>query len=369
MSCSGPAHSVNCLFCTINVSKYTCPRCNAKYCGLDCYRCDRHRECSEQFYKNCVIESLQELNSSKSEQHKIHEVLQNLQSEFENQEDLFSLSERISGIDLDDTDSVLRALTLQEKQQFDKLLTSGNANSIIELWEPWWNVKMQLVTFDDAHQANVPAVLESIPELKTLLSRPAAPSVQLSVLNVLYAFAYTARLFNGDLYEDPSDSVACVLNLSKALDQSAFDSVQSAIASTTSAVANAGVFSRAPAFQAAILRDVIALVSNDKLHTLRALSELHRVLKAARKGARKHPTTGSDFSKHRLFLAQKKLEFLLAWSVQHSGTLMELVPEVEAEFCRMSSELAQHARLQKDIEQNMQHLKPKKKELIQEISD
>ena len=316
------------------------------------------------------MESLQELNSSKSEQHRIHKVLQNVQSEFDNQEDLLSLSERISGIDLEDTNSVLRALTLQEKQQFENLLTSGNAKSIIEFWEPWWSDKVQLVTFDDdEQQAKFPPMLESIPELKALLSRPAAQSVQFSVFNVLYAFAYTARLFNGDIFEDPSDSASCILNLSKALDQSAFDNVQSAIASATTAAAHAGVFSRAPAFQAAILCDVIALVSNDKLHTLRALSELHRVLKAAKKSARRHPAAGSDFSKHRLFLAQKKLEFLLAWSVQHSGTLTELVPEVEAEFCRRSSDLTQHAQLQKDIEQNMQHLKPKKKELIQELSD
>lgn len=31
--------------------KYSCPRCNIKYCSLDCYRSQAHRQCSEAFYK------------------------------------------------------------------------------------------------------------------------------------------------------------------------------------------------------------------------------------------------------------------------------------------------------------------------------
>lgn len=42
-----------CLKCS---AKYTCPRCNSPYCSVDCYRSDKHRDCSEGFYKDCFME-------------------------------------------------------------------------------------------------------------------------------------------------------------------------------------------------------------------------------------------------------------------------------------------------------------------------
>ncbi|ETN77357.1 ribosomal protein L21 [Necator americanus] len=51
---------IRCDFCsTEKREQYKCPRCNANYCSLRCYRNEKHSSCSESFYKECVKEHLQ----------------------------------------------------------------------------------------------------------------------------------------------------------------------------------------------------------------------------------------------------------------------------------------------------------------------
>ena len=37
---------------------YSCPRCNAAYCSLACYRRPEHEGCYEQFYRECVRDEM-----------------------------------------------------------------------------------------------------------------------------------------------------------------------------------------------------------------------------------------------------------------------------------------------------------------------
>ena len=47
-----------CNFCPNSNSGYSCPRCNAAYCSLACYRRPEHEGCYEQFYKECVADEM-----------------------------------------------------------------------------------------------------------------------------------------------------------------------------------------------------------------------------------------------------------------------------------------------------------------------
>ena len=49
-------HPTVCPLCLKNQSKYTCPRCNTRYCSVDCYKSVKHKDCSEMFYKDCFME-------------------------------------------------------------------------------------------------------------------------------------------------------------------------------------------------------------------------------------------------------------------------------------------------------------------------
>ena len=47
-----------CNFCPSASSSYSCPRCNAAYCSLACYRRPEHEGCYEEFYRECVRDEM-----------------------------------------------------------------------------------------------------------------------------------------------------------------------------------------------------------------------------------------------------------------------------------------------------------------------
>ena len=47
-----------CNFCPNSSSSYSCPRCNAAYCSLACYRRPEHEGCYEEFYRECVRDEM-----------------------------------------------------------------------------------------------------------------------------------------------------------------------------------------------------------------------------------------------------------------------------------------------------------------------
>jgi len=47
-----------CPLCLKVEAKYTCPRCQSPYCSVDCYRSEKHMNCSESFYKDCFMEGI-----------------------------------------------------------------------------------------------------------------------------------------------------------------------------------------------------------------------------------------------------------------------------------------------------------------------
>ncbi|VDP99281.1 unnamed protein product [Trichobilharzia regenti] len=56
-------------------SAYVCPRCGINYCSLNCYRDERHKNCSESFYQDCCIQSLRSTFASQSERSSMTEIL------------------------------------------------------------------------------------------------------------------------------------------------------------------------------------------------------------------------------------------------------------------------------------------------------
>ncbi|KAM4608002.1 zinc finger HIT domain-containing protein 2 isoform 1-T2 [Polymixia lowei] len=59
--------STVCGLCKSKPSCYTCPRCNVPYCGLACYRGPDHVVCSEEFYKESVLQELKDLGETETE--------------------------------------------------------------------------------------------------------------------------------------------------------------------------------------------------------------------------------------------------------------------------------------------------------------
>lgn len=71
--------------CEKNPSKYLCPRCGVPYCSLACYKDEnKHLQCSESFYKDCVVENIrtEEQHNPEGAQ-KMKEVLQRFHEQYD----------------------------------------------------------------------------------------------------------------------------------------------------------------------------------------------------------------------------------------------------------------------------------------------
>ncbi|XP_022054515.2 zinc finger HIT domain-containing protein 2 [Acanthochromis polyacanthus] len=73
-----------CMLCKCKPSCYTCPRCNLQYCGLACYQSPGHSDCSEEFYKESVLQELKEMGKMETEgKKKMQDILLGLRQQAE----------------------------------------------------------------------------------------------------------------------------------------------------------------------------------------------------------------------------------------------------------------------------------------------
>ncbi|KAJ8868966.1 hypothetical protein PR048_030507 [Dryococelus australis] len=85
--------------------KYVCPRCNAPYCSVLCYKSPIHSNCSEAFYRECVVE---EIKNSPVNPNKTQEILERTyktsQQDFDINfmDDSFSSGDEEASSDIDD---------------------------------------------------------------------------------------------------------------------------------------------------------------------------------------------------------------------------------------------------------------------------
>uniref|UniRef100_A0A3B4AG79 HIT-type domain-containing protein n=1 Tax=Periophthalmus magnuspinnatus TaxID=409849 RepID=A0A3B4AG79_9GOBI len=187
-----------CLLCHCKPSLYTCPRCNVPYCSLSCYKSPEHSVCSEDFYKESVLNELKEMGTTEEEgKKKMREILLGLRKKAENTEgdmesllkkegilpeqseeetedseinvqaiellsrlaelqetdeenlesedvqdenDDMDLADRLQGLDIDELseEQLWGLLSKEEKKKFVGLIKHGAFNGLVTLWKPWW---------------------------------------------------------------------------------------------------------------------------------------------------------------------------------------------------------------------------------------
>ena len=141
---SSPQVKSSCAVCAKETAKYTCPRCNVRYCSSACYKSEKHMQCSELFYKECVMEAMNEQKASDERKRKMLEMLTNLEEhdrEAQNDLETEDLEERLGEIDINsaDPEAVWSALTDKERRDFESVVESGEISSVIDIWVPWWS--------------------------------------------------------------------------------------------------------------------------------------------------------------------------------------------------------------------------------------
>eukprot|EP00873_Tetraselmis_striata_P002436 jgi/Tetstr1/422700/TSEL_013498.t1 len=264
-----------CRICSRQYSKYTCPRCNVRYCSLECYK--KHSErCTESFYRENAVNELRGVRAGDDQRQSMLKILRRVaeqdadgalgsaeggdsdlqgsacdeDSDAESDGDSTDLSagtlqrllERAqAGGDLSITEG---DLTEGELQAFHRAVASGAASHLVEEWDPWWyteearskrltqaGTRLVLVAEQGEGAAGngpeggvgdvggVPAGPPApLPTLKSLLhGREPSDLLRWQLLDLLYSYCHMMRRYNGEYAAETVGAVGEMLSLSDIL--------------------------------------------------------------------------------------------------------------------------------------------------------
>ena len=267
-----------CFKCNKNESKYTCPKCKIKYCSVDCYK-SHNISCSEEFYKNQIIEELKSDKVSTEESKKFRHTLKDYYdkiSENENQNYLLSedrikhlemIYDKIENNELD----LLNDITPQDWSEFNHYLSTGKIYQEIMLWKPFWEslienefeisciydssllnrydeksleilknyeVNQYIEFYSNNDVLNMEMIklnnelipisreiiyhslilkYEQINDLDKITKIEPNPCIKYTLINIICTMVYVFKLFNGDINMNINEVTAIILEFSKVL--------------------------------------------------------------------------------------------------------------------------------------------------------
>lgn len=240
--------------CNNSTSKYCCPKCNKYYCSLSCYQSEKHVQCSESFYEECVEQEIKNRAVDKKSANEIAKALNELMYNGEETQDNHNvldsdeevcpnLAERLASCNLDDTYSVWNSLTNDEHEEFRSLVDSGEIYKLVPKWKPWWekvdkkNLVEEVSENDPKNSCEYPTIKNKIINIDILTSHNPASNVKYNIVNVLSAYTVTVRYFNGDYLENCTEAADYLIKISKNLyDNSNYNSVSEAINSVAKSI-------------------------------------------------------------------------------------------------------------------------------------
>ena len=143
-------------------------------------------------------------------------------------------------------DSMMRSsfCFIPEKKRFERAIASGELSKMIERWDPWWlrpsartiylgregTQLVQPITKEEEKAASLysegnqaseipPGPETPLPPLSKLSSKEPSPLLAVHLVDILYSYCFTLRLYNGDWQSDAIGSVSVVLTVSSVLGQ------------------------------------------------------------------------------------------------------------------------------------------------------
>ncbi|CAJ1974443.1 unnamed protein product [Sphenostylis stenocarpa] len=330
-----------CHVCQKQFSQYTCPRCNSRYCSLQCYKSHSLR-CTESFMKENVVQELQQMQPDEQTKNKMLDILKRFNAEEEMDEDSFAdstLSEETMEKLLSGQEISFDDLSLEEKKQFHRAIAYGELTKMIKPWDPWWSKpsarkirlskegtqlvqplpKQELLDEIGSEEfSEVPLGPETpLPPLSRLSSREPSPLLTVHVVDVLYSYCFTLRLYNGDWRSDALGSVTVVLSVSSVLGQGAQpETVLEALSHCLEQVC-------CPAYRhmgglqfgLGVIEDVISLLNLGTPALVCALCDMHRLMQEGEKEAKSERPRKSrrDGIRSAIKLAERKIYFIMCW--------------------------------------------------------
>ncbi|XP_032409998.1 zinc finger HIT domain-containing protein 2 [Xiphophorus hellerii] len=120
-----------CMLCERKPSNYTCPRCNLQYCGLSCYRSPDHSACSEEFYKESVLQELKDMGKTEAEgKRKMQEILLGLRQKADTTRGgMESLLKEADMVGEEEEEAVEKVQVMELLSRLAELQQSGGENA------------------------------------------------------------------------------------------------------------------------------------------------------------------------------------------------------------------------------------------------
>ncbi|CAK8570384.1 unnamed protein product [Lathyrus sativus] len=338
------ATRIICHVCQKQFSQYTCPRCNSRYCSLVCYKSHSLR-CTESFMKENVVQELQQMQPDEQTKHKMLEILKRFHSEEEMDnmdEDSFedsTLSEETIEKILSGQEISFDDLSLEEKKQFQRAIACGELSKMVTPWDPWWskhsarNIRLskegtQLVqplseqeSLDDTESnesSEIPLGPEvPLPPLSRLSSKEPSPLLTVHIVDILYSYCFTLRLYNGDWRSDPIGSAVVVLSVSSVLGQGGQpETVLEALTHCLEQVCSPAYRHMGGLqFGLSVTDDVISLLSLGGPAMVCALCDLRRLIQEGEKEAKSEKPRKFRRNETRSAIkqAERKIYFIMCW--------------------------------------------------------
>lgn len=313
-----------CELCNEKTSKYCCPRCNILYCSLDCYKSEKHSECSEDFYRDCVNEELASYQADDESKLKMMEILKKMKADDEITDDLveeienvdsddeegIDLHERIKDLNLNDADAVWDALTEDERNEFEAMINHGDVGAILPQWEPWWMYQKEKKLVEDVNAKDEEGqklkqcpILKKVPGIDSLTTVPPSKAIKYNITNVLASYAFTMRYFNGEV--DATEWAIYFLNICANLDSNTnFEEPAIAVESVVQKCVQSELIETDKDSLDVMRYDTFLILQgpseeNKKHYCKAALSHTHRILSQAKTAGK--PTKAKNASRDKTF--------------------------------------------------------------------
>lgn len=234
-------------------------------------------------------------------------------------------------------------LSDDEIKRFRQALASGELSKMIEPWTPWWKKPSarsislspdgsQLIrdgsiedtAISDPMAAPEPSINEipegpesPLPSLKQLTRAEPSPLLAVHLVDVLYSYCFTLRLYNGDWHADPFGASTVALSTSKVMGEDAKPETVSEALTTCIEETCSPAYRHTGGFRFAIglVDDITTILSLGHNVLVCALCDFRRLMQAGERilKAEKVGKTESARSSQKLRGAARKLHFMTCW--------------------------------------------------------
>lgn len=227
-------------------------------------------------------------------------------------------------------------------KQFQRAVASGMLSKMIKPWEPWWlkpsarTVSLsqsgtQLVREIDEHDlqsssqntsensfSEIPAGPEApLLSINRLSQIDPSPLLAVHLLDVLYTYCFTLRLYNGDWHCDSLGASMVVLTISSVLKEGALPETAAEALSNCLEQACSPMYRHIGSFQfgLGLLDDVIKLLSLNSNTLICLLCDLRRLILAGGKMLKSEKTCKAEKEENRrkLKFSERKVYFFMCW--------------------------------------------------------